>query len=259
MLKFQNTFSRLKKKGEKIKVITAYELSQARIAEAAGMNVLLVGDSLANVVLGRERTNDIGMDEMLLFTKAVSMGAQELHIIADMPYKSDVSPYKALENARKLISAGAHSVKLEGEKYTQIEAILQEGIPVVGHLGLTPQTAKSFAQVGKDPKEATAMKKAAKELEELGVSAIVLEHIPSQLAKEITESLSISTIGIGAGKDCDGGKCFPHGSCVLRLSRFSHESIKSISYICTCKAQPCEFISATVRMVGDMDVCEITS
>ncbi len=199
-----NVFARLKAQRKKAKVITAYEFSQAKIAEAANMDALLVGDSLSNVVLGRDRTMDVGMQEMLLFTKAVALGTKKSHLMTDLPYASDTDPEKTVENAKLLIAAGADSVKIEGVKYEQIKALISEGIQVVGHLGLTPQTAKNFKQVGQTIVEAEAMQIAALELEKLGCIAIVLEHIPSDLAEKITQSLTISTIGIGAGKKCDG-------------------------------------------------------
>jgi 3-methyl-2-oxobutanoate hydroxymethyltransferase len=197
-------FFNLKEENKKIKMITAYDYSQAKIAESAEVDSLLVGDSLANVVLGYNKTTDIGMDEMLIFVKAVSRGSHKAHILADMPWKSDHNVEKSVLNAKAFITAGAHSVKVEGDKYAQIEAIISAGVAVVGHLGLTPQTARSLKKVGTEPEEADRIFIAAKHLESLGVSAIVVEHIPAELGERLATELKTPIIGIGAGKKVDG-------------------------------------------------------
>ncbi len=197
-------FRNLKEQKTKIRMITAYDYAQALMADKAGMHSLLIGDSLANVMLGMNRTIEVGMEEMLIFAKAVAKGAKNAHLVADMPWKSDHSVEKAVQNAKLFIAAGAHSVKVEGEKYAQIEGILAAGIPVVGHLGLTPQTARSLAQVGQTQVEADRVVEAAKHLEALGISALVVEHIPARLGALLTQTLSTPVIGIGAGKETDG-------------------------------------------------------
>jgi 3-methyl-2-oxobutanoate hydroxymethyltransferase len=189
---------------EKIAMFTAYDLSSARIAEAAGIDMILVGDSLANVMLGRPSTRDIGMQEMLLFVEAVANGAPNTHIVADMPWKSDHSVENACKNAQLLMNAGADSVKIEGAHGDIIAAVASEVAPVVAHLGLTPQTATSFKQHGQNPSEAKQILQEAQAVVQAGAFALVLEHIPDTLGKEISEQINIPTIGIGAGKDCDG-------------------------------------------------------
>lgn len=185
-------------------MMTAYDLWTARVLEAAGIDMILVGDSLANVMLGRETTRDIGMNEMLLFTAAVANGAPQSHIVADMPWKSDHSPEEAVQNARKLVEAGAHSVKIEGPAFEVIDAVVQNVTPVVAHLGLTPQTAQSFRQQGRTPDAARRIREEALGVEKAGAYALVLEHVPADLAAQITSELHIPVIGIGAGPDCDG-------------------------------------------------------
>lgn len=193
-----------KKSGKKISVITAYDVAFARIAETAGIDQILVGDSLANVMLGYKTTRDIGMNEMVIFTQAVSRGAPNTHIISDMPYLSDATPALALENAKRLIDAGAQSVKLEGAKEDVIEKLLANHIPVMGHLGLLPQTAKNFKQYGKSAEEAEQLIKDAETIDKLGVYAMVLEHVPESLGSLISQRVSAVTIGIGAGQSTDG-------------------------------------------------------
>lgn len=184
-------------------VITAYDFPSAKLCEQAGVNAILVGDSLANVVLGYGSTRDIGMVEMEIFTAAVNRGAKNTHVISDLPYGSDMDPTNTLQNARKLIDAGADSVKLEGAKFDEIAVLVNANIPVVAHLGLTPQTATNYKQVGRNAQEKERLIRDSQRVSELGVIAVVLEHIPSELAKEITDLISAPTIGIGAGVDTD--------------------------------------------------------
>lgn len=193
-----------KKNKEKISIITAYDFAFARMAEEAGIDQILVGDSLANVMLGYPSTRDIGMAEMILFTRAVAKGAPNTHIIADMPYLSDGDPETAMENAKRLLEVGAHSVKLEGAKINVIEALIKKGIPVMGHLGLLPQTAESFKQYGKTEAEADQLLKEALAIDKLGVYSMVLEHVPESLGSLISQRVSATTIGIGAGRNTDG-------------------------------------------------------
>lgn len=194
----------MKSKGEKVSVVTAYDAAFAAIAEAAGVDQILVGDSLANVLLGLKSTSEIGMTEMEIFTAAVHRGAPETHIIADMPYLSDKTPALAVKNAKRLLKCGASSVKLEGAKLAVISALKAEGIAVMGHLGLLPQTATSFKQCGRSEEEASRIFEEAKELDELGIYAFVLEHIPSELGEKISKAVRAVTIGIGAGNATDG-------------------------------------------------------
>ena len=197
------SFNALKSK-EAIVMLTAYNCPVARCVEQAGVSVILVGDSLAMVEMGFSSTRDVTVDQMAYHIAAVRRGAANTHIIGDMPYGSDDVPDVAVKNAKKLISAGADSVKLEGPKYEVIIALRKAGIDVVGHTGLTPQTASNFKQVGKDENEAQEVFEVAKELEAAGCFMLVLEHIPASLGLRITKALKIPTIGIGAGGECDG-------------------------------------------------------
>ncbi|NLB64718.1 MAG: 3-methyl-2-oxobutanoate hydroxymethyltransferase [Fibrobacter sp.] len=192
------------KNNRKISMITAYDANFARMAQAAEIDMLLVGDSAANVLLGLESTRDVGMAEMLILTAAVSRGAPDTHIVADMPWESEQNPEMALSNAQKFLQAGAHSVKLEGFKPEIISHLLQNDVPVVAHLGLLPQSAEKFTQQGQSPEEAERIKQEAQALSKLGVFAMVLEHIPSDLGAEIARHVKSVVIGIGAGDQVDG-------------------------------------------------------
>lgn len=205
------SFKDAKIKGEKISMLTAYDYSMAKLIDQAEINGILVGDSLGMVCLGYENTLSVTMEDMIHHTKAVCRGAKEALVVVDMPYLSyHISTYDAVTNAGRLIKeTGAHAIKLEGgsEFKDTIEAIVKAQIPVMGHLGLTPQSLNVFGGYKVQGKEEAAAKKLiedAKVLEETGVFAIVLECIPKQLAKIITESIIIPTIGIGAGPHCDG-------------------------------------------------------
>lgn len=203
-------------KAKPMVVITAYDAPMAARAEKAGVDAILVGDSAANTVLGFSSTPEVGMDTMLILTAAVVRGAKNTHIIADMPFGADADVEIALLNARKFMAVGAHSVKMEGAKITIAKALTQAGIPVVGHLGLLPQTAKSLKQVAKEEPEKKRLLEEAIELEKAGICALVLEHIPSDLGKTITQNLRIPTIGIGAGPKTNGQVMVMHD--VLGLS-----------------------------------------
>ncbi len=183
---------------------TGYDFPFAGILEEAGVDVILVGDSLANVVLGLQSTREVGMAEMLLFTGAVARGAKETHILSDMPFGSDSDAATAVANGKRLRAAGAHSVKLEGAKLEVVRALTSEGVPVVGHLGLLPQTAKSFKQVGRDPAERDEVLRSADDLAAAGAIAMVLEHMSADLAAEVTRRVPVPTVGIGAGPGTDG-------------------------------------------------------
>lgn len=188
-----------------IVMVTAYDACFARMAEAAKVDMILVGDSGANVVLGYSSTREIGMSEMLMFVAAVRRGAPNTHIVADMPWQSDKDPGIALENARRFLQVGANSVKVEGANSEVLKYLCRHEINVVGHLGLLPQTATTFKQQGQSPEDAVRILQESKIVAQAGVFALVLEHIPEQLASLISQGLtSIPTIGIGAGKLVDG-------------------------------------------------------
>jgi 3-methyl-2-oxobutanoate hydroxymethyltransferase len=201
----------MKRRGEKIVMVTAYDAPSGRLADAAGVDLVLVGDSAAMTVLGHDSTVPATMDEMIILTRATTRGARRPLVIADMPFGSfQVSDELALENAiRFLKEAGADAVKLEGGGPTiaRVRAIVGAGIPVMGHIGLTPQSATmlgGFKAQGRTAAKARQLLTDAVELEQAGCFAIVLEAVPAAVAKRITELLTIPTIGIGAGVDCDG-------------------------------------------------------
>ena len=202
----------MKQQRKKICCLTAYDALFARIFEEAGIDLILVGDSVANVFQGKATTLPVTLDEIIYHTKAVKSGVQRPLIVADMPFMSyQINPEEALKNAGKILKETAcNAVKLEGctAKIIQaIEYMNETGIPVMGHLGLTPQSINKFGSYktrGTEKNEAKKIIEDARKLEEAGVFAIVLEKIPALLAKEISENLSIPTIGIGAGKFCDG-------------------------------------------------------
>lgn len=203
--------SDMKARGEKISVVTAYDYPWAQIADEAGVDVILVGDSLGMVVLGYEDTLSVTMADMVRHTAAVSKAVNRAFVIADMPFLSyQISEEDAIKNAGMLIQHGnANSVKLEGGAHVAhtVKRIVDIGIPVVGHIGMTPQSVNQFGgfkKQGKDEANAARIKNEALALQDAGACAIVLEVIPSELAAEVTASLQIPTIGIGAGPDCDG-------------------------------------------------------
>lgn len=205
-----NSFKEKKGKS-KISMLTAYDYSMAKIMDEAGVDTILVGDSLGMVVLGYDSTLKVTMDDMVHHTRAVARGVKDAFIVGDMPFLSyHVSVEEAVRNAGRLVQeGGAHGVKLEGgeEILPMIEGILRAQIPVIGHLGLTPQSINlmgGFKVQGKDMEVARKIIDDALLLEKAGVSAIVLEAIPAKLAQLITEKLTIPTIGIGASAGCDG-------------------------------------------------------
>ena len=188
---------------ERIVMLTAYDSTFATLIDQAGVDIILVGDSLGMVMLGYDGTREVTMADMLRSTAAVARGTERAHIVADLSYGSDLTPGDAVANARKLIKAGAHSVKTEG-KPEIVKAIAAAGIEVMGHSGLLPQTAERFKVQGKDAVEAKRIMDEAIAIERAGAFSLVLECVPVSLAKEITERISIPTIGIGAGPHCDG-------------------------------------------------------
>ena len=205
------TFQTLKNNGEKIAMLTAYDYSTAQVLDKAGIDGILVGDSLAMVALGYENTYNITIDEMLIFIKAVSRGAKNSFIIGDMPFMSyNLSIEQGLENASKMIKAGAHAIKLEGCNSHIIELTkrcVESGIPVLSHLGFTPQLMNTIGGhkiQGKTADNTEKILECAKELEKVGAFGVVLELMPEVSAEYITRNLTIPTIGIGAGAGCDG-------------------------------------------------------
>jgi len=203
-------FQRHKRDKKKIVVVTAYDALFARIVEQAGLEVILVGDSLGIVVQGKADTLSVTMDDMLYHTKLVAGAAERALVIGDMPFMSyQASREDALRNAGRFLQAGAHAVKMEGGAAVadRVAAMTNIGIPVLGHLGMTPQSVHRFGGYkvqGKESDHAIAMVDDAKALEAAGAFGIVLEAIPAELAKTITEQVGIPTIGIGAGPHCDG-------------------------------------------------------
>lgn len=201
----QELFSRFRRPAARpLSMVTAYDATFSAIAQDAGIDVILVGDSLANTMLGLGKTAQIGMPEMIHHVAAVRHGAPEACVLADLPFGADGTPESALANSRLLVQAGADAVKLEGCRPEQVRAIVAQGIPVVGHLGLLPQTATSLKQVGRDPADRDRIVQEALSIEEAGCCAMVLEHIPSDLGVLVTRTVSVPTVGIGAGPGCDG-------------------------------------------------------
>lgn len=205
------TFKDAKIKGEKLAMLTAYDYSTAKLMDSSGINGILVGDSLGMVCLGYKDTLSVTMEDMIHHIKAVSRGVNNALIVGDMPFMSyQASTYDAVKNAGRLIQeGGAEAVKLEGgiSVEDQIKAIVKAQIPVMGHIGLTPQSINMFGGFKVQGKESNAAKQLiddAKHLEAAGAFSIVLECIPAQLASLITESVTIPTIGIGAGVNCNG-------------------------------------------------------
>jgi 3-methyl-2-oxobutanoate hydroxymethyltransferase len=206
-----HTLQRMKENGEKISMITAYDFSFAKIFDAAGIDVILVGDSASNVMAGHETTLPITLDQMIYHASSVIRGVNRSLVVVDMPFGSYQSNSKeALISAFRIMKeTGAHAVKLEGgeEVLESVKRIVAAGVPVMGHLGLTPQSIYKFGTYtvrAKEEVEAEKLRRDAKLLQDAGCFAIVLEKIPASLGKEVSESIAIPTISIGAGKDCDG-------------------------------------------------------
>ncbi|MFK5880167.1 MAG: 3-methyl-2-oxobutanoate hydroxymethyltransferase [Flavobacteriaceae bacterium] len=207
----------MKRNGEKISMLTAYDYTMAKILDHANIDVLLVGDSASNVMAGHETTVPITLNEMIYHAAAVVRAIRRCLVVVDLPFGSYQSdPKKALRSAIRILKeSGAHSVKLEGGKEIKesIKRILNAGIPVMGHLGLTPQSIYKFGTYtvrAKEEEEAEKLKKDAKLLEKLGCFTIVLEKVPAKLAQEVAESLTIPVIGIGAGSGVDGQVLVTH-------------------------------------------------
>lgn len=237
----------MKGAGEKITVLTAYDAAMSKLLESCEVDILLVGDSLGNVILGYDSTIPVTMDEMIHHASAVRRGAPSSFIVGDMPFGSyQNGSYDAVANATRFLKdAGCDAVKLEGgfEVFEVIEDMVRAGISVMGHIGLTPQTASQlggYKVQGKDAESAKKLLEEAKAIEEAGVFSMVLECVPSQLAEVITESVNVPTIGIGAGPDCDGQVLVTHDllgmfekfipsfvKCYTRLAPIMKETIQS--------------------------------
>lgn len=206
-----HTMQVMKQRGEKISMLTAYDFSMARIVDEAGIDIILVGDSASNVIAGHETTLPITLDQMIYHAQSVVRGVKRAFVVVDLPFGSyQGNSRQALDSAIRIMKeSGAHGVKLEGglEIQESVKRILSAGIPVMGHLGLTPQSIYKFgtyAVRAKEEIEAEKLRSDAILLQEIGCFAMVLEKIPALLAKEVSESISIPAIGIGAGGGCDG-------------------------------------------------------
>jgi 3-methyl-2-oxobutanoate hydroxymethyltransferase len=205
-----STLQRLRLQGEKIAVLTAYDAGFARLAEEAGIEVILVGDSLGMVVQGHASTLPVKLAEMSYHTRCVARGVQRALIVSDMPFASfQQSPQQAYASAARLMAAGAHVVKLEGGAVMleTVRFLVQRGIPVCAHLGLLPQSVNQlggYKVQARDPSSASQLLADARALQQAGAGLLVLESIPAVLGRQVTESLAIPTIGIGAGPDCSG-------------------------------------------------------
>lgn len=207
----------MKSREEKIAMLTAYDYSMARIFDAAGIDILLVGDSASNVMAGHETTLPITLDQMIYHASSVIRAIKRCFVVVDLPFGTYQGDSKmALKSAIRIMKeSGAHSVKLEGGKEIKdsIERILSAGIPVMGHLGLTPQSIYKFGTYtvrAKEEEEAKRLVEDAKMLEKVGCFGVVLEKIPAKLGKQVSETINIPTIGIGAGPDCDGQVLVSH-------------------------------------------------
>jgi 3-methyl-2-oxobutanoate hydroxymethyltransferase len=204
------TLQKMAQEGSKIAMLTCYDASFAALLEEAGVDTLLVGDSLGNVLQGHESTLPVTLRDMVYHTECVARGSKRAFLVSDMPFGSfQISPADTLRNAAQLMAAGAHMVKIEGGRpmLETIEFLTERGIPVCGHLGLTPQSVHQlggYRVQGKGESEGQRLLRDAKQLEQSGAGMIVLEAIPAPLAREVTAALKIPTIGIGAGADCSG-------------------------------------------------------
>jgi 3-methyl-2-oxobutanoate hydroxymethyltransferase len=203
------TLQQLKRDGEKIASLTAYDASFAQVGEEAGVEVLLVGDSLGMVLQGQDSTLPVTVADMAYHTRCVRAGAKRPLLVVDMPFMSYADPQQALRSAATLMRAGAHVVKLEGSAWLEetIQALTRHGIPVCGHLGLLPQSVNllgGYRVQGRDAEQAHDLMNAAFALQEAGARLLVLECIPATLGQEISRAIEIPVIGIGAGPDCDG-------------------------------------------------------
>jgi len=249
-----STLLDMKRKGVKIAMLTAYDYPTARMAEEAGVDVILVGDSVGMTKLGYESTLPVTIDEMVHHTKAVKRGMSRALLVADMPYLSyEIDLKEAVRNAGRLLKeGGAHAVKVEGgmEVASTIKEFLKINVPVFGHLGLTPQAVNrlgGYKVQGRSPEAAEKILTEARILEGAGVCAVVLECVPADLAKEITKRLQVPTIGIGAGPHCDGQVLVSDD--MLGLSEAG--PTKFVKRYAEVRARSLEAISAYIREVRD--------
>ena len=237
----------IRKKGnQKISVVTSYDYTMATLCDQ--VDILLVGDSGGMVMLGYENTCPVTMDEMIMFTKAVSNGRQNSLIVADLPNKSYENEADAISNSERLINAGADAVKLEGRLPEIIKAIIKAGIPVMGHLGLLPQTATKYTVQGKTKEDAQVLLEDARALQQAGCFSIVFEMVTAETMKMITKTVSVPTIGIGCGKDCDGQVLVIHDM----LGLFEKLQPKFVKRYLSLSGQIKKAISQYVKDVEDV-------
>ncbi|MDR3410787.1 MAG: 3-methyl-2-oxobutanoate hydroxymethyltransferase [Formivibrio sp.] len=205
-----STLHKMKQEGRKIAMLTCYDATFATVEAAAGMDILLIGDSLGNVIEGYTSTLPVSMDDMLYHTRCVARGAGPALVLTDMPFgSSQVSPEKTFENAARLMAAGAEMVKIEGgeEMVPTVRFLTQRGIPVCSHIGLQPQSVNAYGGYkiqGKSDEDARRLVNEAQALEQAGASLVLMELVPAAVAKQVTAAVQIPTIGIGAGGDVDG-------------------------------------------------------
>ena len=244
--------ARAKSRGEKIVMLTAYDFAFARIFDAAGIDVLLVGDSLGNVVQGHDTTLPVTLDETIYHTRLVARAAQRALVVADMPFGTfQISPEEALRNAVRCVKeGGAHAVKLEGgvAMAATIARIVTAEIPVMGHVGLTPQAVHRMGGhrvQGRSEDGAQRVIEDALAVQEAGAFAVVLEGMPAELAREVTRALAIPTIGIGAGVDCDGQVLVMHD--MLGLSEWTPSFVKNYAAVGVTVAQAARRFAEEVR------------
>jgi 3-methyl-2-oxobutanoate hydroxymethyltransferase len=243
----------MKSRGERIVMVTAYDFPSGRLADAAGVDIVLVGDSAAMTVLGHDSTVPATMDEMVMLTRAAARGARRPLVLADMPFGSfQISDEEAVRNAVRFVKeAGADAVKVEGAGTTvsRVLALAGAGIPVMGHIGLTPQSATmlgGFRAQGRTAAKARQLLEDARTLEQAGCFALVLEAVPAPVAAKITETLSIPTIGIGSGPDCDGQVLVYHDLLGLYQGR-SPRFVKRYAELAATIQQALERYAADVR------------
>jgi 3-methyl-2-oxobutanoate hydroxymethyltransferase len=243
----------MKIRGERIVMVTAYDFPSGRLADAAGVDIVLVGDSAAMTVLGHDSTVPATMDEMVMLTRAAARGARRPLVLADMPFGSfQISDEEAVRNAVRFVKeAGADAVKVEGAGTTvsRVLALVGAGIPVMGHIGLTPQSATmlgGFRAQGRTAAKARQLLEDARTLEQAGCFALVLEAVPAPVAAKITETLSIPTIGIGSGPDCDGQVLVYHDLLGLYQGR-SPRFVKRYAELAATIQQALERYAADVR------------
>ncbi|MGB3916172.1 3-methyl-2-oxobutanoate hydroxymethyltransferase [Thiothrix litoralis] len=227
------TLRKMKREAEKIVMLTAYDASFAKVLDAQGVDVILVGDSLGMVIQGHETTVPVTMDDMVYHTRAVAKNCQHALVIGDLPFMSYTSPEQALRNSARLMQeSGAHMVKLEGgaPQVATVAQLAHHGVPVCAHLGLQPQSVHKlggYRVQGRDEAVAKQMLEDAKALQDAGADMLVLECVPVALAAQITQALEIPTIGIGAGRECDGQVLVLHDMLGIspRAPKFSHDFI----------------------------------